>query len=198
MARDLGTAESLVSALMSEGQPMIDARQSGLVTHTTPAGDVRAFVRVIEPPVRLVICGAGDDAQPLARMAHTLGWRVWVLDHRAGFATTERFSEAERVEVVVAGTLPAGPDARSADRRGDHEPSLSVRRRVAERAGAASDHLSRPARRAPSHGASPARRRTAPARTSAASLISSRPPASTSAPKARKVSRSRCSPKCSR
>ena len=67
---------------------------------------VRAFVRVIEPPVRLVICGAGDDAQPLARMAHTLGWRVWVLDHRAGFATRERFAEAERVEVTIAGTLP--------------------------------------------------------------------------------------------
>jgi xanthine dehydrogenase accessory factor len=102
-----GAVEELVSALMSEGQPMIDARQSGLVTHATQGGDVRAFVRVIEPPVRLVICGAGDDAQPLARMAHTLGWRVWVLDHRAGFATTGRFSEAERVEVVIAGTLPA-------------------------------------------------------------------------------------------
>jgi xanthine/CO dehydrogenase XdhC/CoxF family maturation factor len=102
-----GNLDELVSALMSEGQPMIDARQSGLVTHATPAGDVRAFVRVIEPPVRLVICGAGDDAQPLARMAHTLGWRVWVLDHRAGFATPGRFPEAERVEVVIAGTLPA-------------------------------------------------------------------------------------------
>ena len=99
-------AKSVVSALMNEAKPMIDARQSGLVTHTTPAGDVRAFVRVIEPPVRLVICGAGDDAQPLARMAHTLGWRVWVLDHRAGFATGERFPDAERVEVVVAGELP--------------------------------------------------------------------------------------------
>jgi xanthine dehydrogenase accessory factor len=97
---------SLIAALMSEGQSMIDARQSGLVTHTTPGGDVRAFVRVIEPPVRLVICGAGDDAQPLARMAHTLGWRVWVVDHRAGFATRERFAEAERVEVTIAGTLP--------------------------------------------------------------------------------------------
>jgi xanthine dehydrogenase accessory factor len=100
-------AASLVSALMSEGRMLIDARQSGLVTHTTPAGDVRAFVRVIEPPVRLVICGAGDDAQPLARMAHTLGWRVWVLDHRAGFATRDRFSEAERVEETIAGTLPS-------------------------------------------------------------------------------------------
>jgi xanthine dehydrogenase accessory factor len=99
-------AASLIAALMSEGQPMIDGRQSGLVTHTTPAGDVRAFVRVIEPPVRLVICGAGDDAQPLARMALTLGWRVWVLDHRAGFATAERFPEVERVEVTIAGTLP--------------------------------------------------------------------------------------------
>jgi xanthine dehydrogenase accessory factor len=99
-------AASLVSALMHEAKPTIDARQSGLVTRTTASGDVRAFVRVIEPPVRLVICGAGDDAQPLARMADTLGWRVWVLDHRAGFATRERFPEAERVEVVVAGELP--------------------------------------------------------------------------------------------
>jgi xanthine dehydrogenase accessory factor len=104
---DSEAAASLVTTLMEEGQPLIDARQSGLVTHTTPAGDVRAFVRVIEPPVRLVVCGAGDDAQPLVRMAHTLGWRVWVLDHRAGFATKERFPEAERVEVVVAGTLPS-------------------------------------------------------------------------------------------
>jgi xanthine/CO dehydrogenase XdhC/CoxF family maturation factor len=100
-------AASLVSALMREGQPLIDARQSGLVTHATPAGDVRAFVRVIEPPVRLVICGAGDDAQPLARMAQTLGWRVWVLDHRAGFATKERFPDAERVQETIAGTLPS-------------------------------------------------------------------------------------------
>jgi xanthine dehydrogenase accessory factor len=100
-------AAGLISALMREGQPMIDVRQSGLITHTTPAGDVRAFVRVIEPPVRLIVCGAGDDAQPLARMAHTLGWRVWVLDHRAGFATQERFPEAERVEVSIAGTLPS-------------------------------------------------------------------------------------------
>jgi xanthine dehydrogenase accessory factor len=100
-------AASMISALMKEAAPLVDARQSGLVTHTTPAGDVRAFVRVIEPPVRLVICGAGDDAQPLARMAHTLGWRVWVLDHRAGFATTERFPDAERVEEAIAGTLPS-------------------------------------------------------------------------------------------
>lgn len=102
-----GAADPLVAALMHEGQRMIEARQSGLVTHSTPAGEVRAFVRVIEPPARLVICGAGDDAQPLARMARTLGWRVWVLDHRAGFATNERFPDAERVDVVVAGTLPA-------------------------------------------------------------------------------------------
>jgi xanthine/CO dehydrogenase XdhC/CoxF family maturation factor len=101
-----GAVDSFVSTLMSERQPMIDARQSELVTYAAPDGDVRAFVRVIEPPVRLVICGAGDDAQPLSRMAHTLGWRVCVLDHRAGFATRERFPEAERVEVVVAGTLP--------------------------------------------------------------------------------------------
>src|SRR5262245_49265185 len=37
-------------------------------------GDVRAFVEVLEPPLRLLICGAGHDAIPLVRAAAVLGW----------------------------------------------------------------------------------------------------------------------------
>jgi xanthine dehydrogenase accessory factor len=55
---------------------------------------VRAFVEVLDPPLRLVVCGAGHDAIPLVRAASVLGWRVTVVDDRPGFLTHERFPEA--------------------------------------------------------------------------------------------------------
>ena len=55
---------------------------------------VRAFFEVLEPPLRLVICGAGHDAIPLVRAAAGIGWRPIVVDDRPGFLTHDRFPEA--------------------------------------------------------------------------------------------------------
>ena len=55
---------------------------------------VRAFVEVLEPPLRLLVCGAGHDAIPLVRAARGLGWSPVVVDDRPGFLTEERFPEA--------------------------------------------------------------------------------------------------------
>jgi xanthine/CO dehydrogenase XdhC/CoxF family maturation factor len=60
----------------------------------TFAGGVRAFVEVLEPPVRLVICGAGHDAIPLVRAASVLGWSAVVVDDREAFLTLDRFPQA--------------------------------------------------------------------------------------------------------
>lgn len=75
----------------------------------------RLFADTIAPPTALVIFGAGDDAQPLARLAHELGWRVTVADPRAAFATPERFPTAAAIIVGPAQTLveKAAPDAAS-------------------------------------------------------------------------------------
>lgn len=74
----------------------------------------RLFLDTIAPPTALTIFGAGDDAQPLARLAHELGWHVTVADPRAAFATAERFPLAQaRVNGpaldLVAQAAP-GPD----------------------------------------------------------------------------------------
>lgn len=63
------------------------------------------FVETIEPPPALAIFGAGDDAQPLARLAHELGWRVTVADPRAAFATAARFPSADALVVGPATEL---------------------------------------------------------------------------------------------
>jgi len=78
----------------------------------TGAGEI--FEEVLEPPQRLLLFGAGDDAQPMVRMAALLGWRTTVVDGRAQWARAERFPEAERVVCGAAGSqtlagLQVGP-----------------------------------------------------------------------------------------
>jgi xanthine dehydrogenase accessory factor len=60
----------------------------------TLPGEIRAFVEVLEPPLRLLICGAGHDAAPLVRAAAGLGWNAVVVDDREGFLSYERYPEA--------------------------------------------------------------------------------------------------------
>jgi xanthine/CO dehydrogenase XdhC/CoxF family maturation factor len=55
---------------------------------------VRAFVEVLEPPLRLLVCGAGHDAIPLVHAARGVGWSPIVVDDRPGFLTNDRFPEA--------------------------------------------------------------------------------------------------------
>lgn len=56
-----------------------------------------SFKECLESPQRLFVFGAGDDAQPVVRIAALLGWSVIVVDGRPQWAKMERFPEAERV-----------------------------------------------------------------------------------------------------
>jgi xanthine dehydrogenase accessory factor len=55
----------------------------------------RAFVQFLAPPPHLLICGAGPDAQPVVSIAHSLGWRVTLIDHRPAYVVAGRFPGAE-------------------------------------------------------------------------------------------------------
>jgi xanthine dehydrogenase accessory factor len=76
------------------------AGTGGVRSLTFDDGTVRLYVEVIEPPPRLLVCGAGHDAIPLVRQAAQLGWRVVVVDDREAFLTEERFPGA--TEFVLA------------------------------------------------------------------------------------------------
>jgi xanthine dehydrogenase accessory factor len=45
-------------------------------------GAVEVAFEVMMPAVRLIVCGTGPDAAPVARFASQLGWDVTVVDHR--------------------------------------------------------------------------------------------------------------------
>ena len=54
-------------------------------------GIAEVFLEVIEPPISLVIFGAGFDALPVVNFAKALGWYVTVIDPQARIQTKERF-----------------------------------------------------------------------------------------------------------
>lgn len=63
--------------------------------HALAAG--RLFVAPISPPPKLILLGAGPDAEPLADLALKLGFRVTLADHRPAYADAARFPGAARV-----------------------------------------------------------------------------------------------------
>ena len=59
------------------------------------------YIDAIKRSEHLVIAGAGQDAMPLAKLAHKAGFSVTVLDARAHFNNTDRFPHAEHVTTPV-------------------------------------------------------------------------------------------------
>ncbi len=102
----------LAAPLAAAAQATFTQGQSRVLNVPTAAGPVRALLELLRPPLRLVVYGAGNDAQPLVRLAASLGWHVTVVDGRPALATAARFPEAAEVRVVPVRALETQvPDA---------------------------------------------------------------------------------------
>lgn len=75
----------------------LDRQKSSLQHYAEGPTEIEVFLEYIAPAPRVIIFGAGHDAQPLVRMAKILGWHVTVIDSRSHFARPERFPEADSV-----------------------------------------------------------------------------------------------------
>jgi xanthine/CO dehydrogenase XdhC/CoxF family maturation factor len=70
---------------------------------------------VVEPPPRILVLGAGLDAEPVVRFAAELGWRCTVVDHRQAYIDNGEFSAAVAVHCVPAEELGSQLDLSSYD-----------------------------------------------------------------------------------
>ncbi|MCD9187773.1 MAG: XdhC family protein [Pyrinomonadaceae bacterium] len=77
--------------------------EKGSKLETFDFGEV--FFENIEPPLNLLLFGAGYDALPLVKFAKELGWRVTAIDHRAAFANAERLPQADEIIVSASEDL---------------------------------------------------------------------------------------------
>jgi xanthine/CO dehydrogenase XdhC/CoxF family maturation factor len=91
---------SLEQVLVDDLRGVMASGKSALNQYSDQAAEVEVFLEVVSPPQKLVLFGAGHDAQPLVRLAKTLGWHVTVIDGRANFAMPHRFPEADDVRVM--------------------------------------------------------------------------------------------------
>ena len=83
----------LLDELDRSGRALFRFERAGQGATDVTLADDRAHADAeMRAPWRLLVLGAGEDAQPLLQFAATLGWRVRVVDHRP--AVLERIDRA--------------------------------------------------------------------------------------------------------
>lgn len=97
---------SLVDVLAEDLRLALSRRSAALHRYDLGVDQIEVFCEYLSPPRRLVVFGAGHDAQPIVMMAKQQGWRVTVVDSRSHFAKHDRFPSAEHVLNL---SLDAGP-----------------------------------------------------------------------------------------
>ncbi len=115
----LATAGTLADAALAadvsrDAAEMLRRGRPGARTYGLPrGGHAEVFIDVIRPARSLLICGAGDDARPLADLGKALGWRVRVVDGRRAYATGHRFPDVDELTVCppaeFAARVPVEP-----------------------------------------------------------------------------------------
>jgi xanthine dehydrogenase accessory factor len=71
------------------------AQETGLIC----GGNMQVYIEPLESTPHLYVIGAGHVGFHLAKLAHTIGFKIHVLDDREKFASPERFPEAAEVTV---------------------------------------------------------------------------------------------------
>jgi len=65
------------------------------------------FTIAAESTIRLLVCGAGPDAEPVISLAHFLGWRVTAVDHRPAYLEAQRFNPRTHLVHADGFALPS-------------------------------------------------------------------------------------------
>ena len=97
----------LTMALLQDTARVLAEGKTKVVSYKLDNGFVEVLIEVIQPPTPLLIFGAGYDAIPLVQLAKQLGWYVTIIDHRATYATRDRFPQADEVMVCSPNELEA-------------------------------------------------------------------------------------------
>ena len=98
-------APALAAPLAQAARAILSQGISQVLDVDTDGGPVRALLELLTPPLRVVVYGAGNDAQPLVHLAASLGWHLTVLDGRPHLATAARFPEAAEVRVLPVAAI---------------------------------------------------------------------------------------------
>jgi xanthine dehydrogenase accessory factor len=98
-----GVAELLDDSVARDARGFLDEGRSSVRGYSakgeTMGAELRVSIQAFATPPRMVVFGAIDFSAAVARMAEEIGYRVTIVDARAAFAASPRFSR--HAEVVV-------------------------------------------------------------------------------------------------
>ncbi|GGG41200.1 XdhC family protein [Hymenobacter glacieicola] len=105
----LSAQATVYPLVLADARAALGTGQPATRHYAAAAGTVRVSLEILRPPVRLTVYGAGNDVQPLVRLAAGLGWRVQVVDGRPAQAQPARFPEADAVHVLPLAQVAQEP-----------------------------------------------------------------------------------------
>ncbi len=85
--------------VMKDVHLTMQAQSSSFKNYIDGEKTITAFIEFLQPPVSLIIVGAGNDAIPMVNIANEMGWEPSVVDGRNTHAKPERFASACQVLV---------------------------------------------------------------------------------------------------
>lgn len=85
--------------ILKDARKALRLKKSFFKNYSPKGNSVTAFIEFLQPPVSLVIVGAGNDAIPVMRIADSIGWDMRIVDGRNTHARPERFVSACQVLV---------------------------------------------------------------------------------------------------
>lgn len=102
--RGFGIADAAAARLLR------DVRRPACERIVLDEHEVSVLNTPLNPPPRVLVLGAGPDAEPLVRFAAELNWRCTVADHRDAYVGSGSFAAAEQVICQPAGDLSRALD----------------------------------------------------------------------------------------
>jgi xanthine dehydrogenase accessory factor len=90
----LGVDSEAVSEIVAEARSVMQQKQSRPMEMRVGADDIGVLFSLIETPVRILVLGAGPDAEPVVGFAAEMGWHCTVVDHRPAYIDNGNFANA--------------------------------------------------------------------------------------------------------
>ncbi len=94
----------------------LDSGEARFTKIERQGGTAELLFACVRPPRRVLVLGAGPDAEPIVRLMREMGWHITLQDHRPAYLKNGDFGAADRILCLspdeLAGALdPAGYDA---------------------------------------------------------------------------------------
>jgi xanthine dehydrogenase accessory factor len=93
----LGLDQEIASEIAPEARMALQDKQSRSLNIRVGSDDICVLLGYIETPPRILVLGAGPDAEPVVNFAAEMGWHCTVVDHRQAYVDNGNFAGAVAV-----------------------------------------------------------------------------------------------------